>query len=178
MKELRQELMDAQRTRFQLIQWKLLIVSALGATGLGLTGATNLPNAALVLCCIPFACVYADALIYHQGIISHVIGEFLRTHGNSSNDECMKTLAAYENFSLQARNMKIGKFSKLNVYGLEKITLHVASAAFSVAVIISAIAQPFEYWPALVLSGALGVISSLMLRRSYENRRSLLRPSA
>jgi hypothetical protein len=177
MNVLRQELMDAQRTRFQLIQWKLMIVSALGATGLGLTGAPNLPNARLVLCCIPFACIYADALIYHQGMISHVIGEFLRAQNCGSGDAELKALAAYEEFSLKARVMNRGN-SQFSAYGLEKITLHWASALFSIAVAFSAAIQPFDNWPALAITGILGLIFSLLLRRSYETRRLLLRPTA
>jgi hypothetical protein len=75
---LRQEHIDAQKKRVKLIQWKLVVVATLGATALGFTGSNAAPNSDLVLCCIPFVCCYADALIYHNGIISHVIGEFIR----------------------------------------------------------------------------------------------------
>jgi hypothetical protein len=69
MEILRQEIIEAQKIRAELNKWKLLIVSALTAVGLGLTESRSVPYAELVLCGIPFACAYVDLLHYHQGLI-------------------------------------------------------------------------------------------------------------
>ena len=175
MKELRQELMEAQKLRFQLIQWKLAIVAALGAAGLGLTGSKAVPNGSLLLCLIPIACIYADALIYHQGVICHVIGKFLQEHGCSSGGDDMKTIAAYENFVMSCRVLITKKGKKIDVYSLEKLDLHIATLVISGFIIIvpSLLAQSWRTY--FIASGLIGVISSLFLRGAYEERRDSLR---
>jgi hypothetical protein len=175
MKELRQELMEAQKMRFHLIQWKLAIVAALGAAGLGLTGSKAIPNGSLLLCLIPIACVYADALIYHQGVICHVIGEFLYTHGENSDSLDMRTFAAYENFAMSRRYLSTQKGKKLDVYSLEKLDLHFASALISASIVIVPLLFSHTRWPLFATSGVIGVISSLLLRKEYEKRRDALR---
>ena len=52
MEKLGTELVEAQKARTDFIKWKLLLVSGLGAAGLGFTKSPSVPYADLILCCI------------------------------------------------------------------------------------------------------------------------------
>jgi hypothetical protein len=60
MSALREEIIEAEKARTDLLKWKLIIVSGLGAAGLGFTGQSNVPGAPFVLLLIPGVCLYVD----------------------------------------------------------------------------------------------------------------------
>jgi hypothetical protein len=66
------EIIEAERSRTDLLKWKLILVAALGAIGLGINspGSTLQPTLSLhlVLCLIPLVCVYVDLLCSHLGM--------------------------------------------------------------------------------------------------------------
>ena len=70
------EVIEAQKARSDLLKWKIIVVAALGATGLGLTEKESRPYADLVLGCIPFVCAYIDALCRHLSLRIRVICQF------------------------------------------------------------------------------------------------------
>ena len=74
------------------LKWKLILVAALGAVGLGFSNRnTVVPNAYLVLLLIPLVCFYVDLLCKHMSLRIIVIGAFLQ-FGSKEED------AAYERF--------------------------------------------------------------------------------
>lgn len=81
MSNLRQEIIKSFKLRADFIKWKLLIVSILAATGLGLTGNSNsdIQNAYLILVLIPLVCLFVDLLCKHNSLRILVIGAFKRT---------------------------------------------------------------------------------------------------
>ena len=64
MEPLRNEIIESQKARTDLMKWKFILVSGLGAAGLGFTGKSDDSTiehvTILVLCCIPFVCAYVD----------------------------------------------------------------------------------------------------------------------
>src|SRR2546421_9370237 len=66
------EIIEAQKIRSDLLKWKIIVVAALGATGLGLS-TQSLAYTDLVLCCIPFVCAYLDLLCRHLSLRIRVI---------------------------------------------------------------------------------------------------------
>jgi hypothetical protein len=65
MDELRREIMQSEASIIDLMKWKLILVGGIGAVGLGLTNEASAKTpevSALILCVIPFACNYVDAL--------------------------------------------------------------------------------------------------------------------
>src|SRR5450631_3789478 len=81
MSSLREEIVASEQLRSDLVKWKLIIVSALGAAGLGFTEHsehTGFSYAYLVLVLIPFVCFYVDLLCRHVSIRIMVIGTFIR----------------------------------------------------------------------------------------------------
>ena len=168
MKLLRQELNGAQQRQAELLKWKLLLVSALAATGLGLTNSSTAPHIELVLCCIPFVCAYVDILYHDQSLIIIGIAEFTRsclTLGGENTD-----LIEYEKFALALRQMRY-KRRTIGAYDLNKINLKWASILFSVSIIIYAFTQYNKATSiAIGISGIIGIFLSLWITGIYEIR--------
>ena len=65
-RDFRTEIVEAQKGRTDLLKWKLILVAALGALGLGINGFSKDAKPALsldlALCLIPLVCVYVDLL--------------------------------------------------------------------------------------------------------------------
>jgi hypothetical protein len=79
MEGLRDEILQSEGVRSDLLKWKLALAGILGAAGLGFSGSEDLRHADLVLCAIPPVCVYVDLLCLHLNLKMLVIGTFLRT---------------------------------------------------------------------------------------------------
>jgi hypothetical protein len=80
MQKLRDEVLQAEQVRSDLLKWKLALVGAIGAAGLGFAGSRGPGGADLVLCAVPLVCLYVDLLCHHLSLRILVIGSFLRTH--------------------------------------------------------------------------------------------------
>jgi hypothetical protein len=148
MAELRDEIIASEKIRADLLKWKLIIVSTLGAAGLGFgsfgTQSGNaLPYAHLVLGCIPLACVYVDLLCKHSWERIMVIGQYKRSYASDSEH-------AYETIVQQARDS--------GIFSLEDWALSWSSYFLSVAVGLAGIlmhARPGAWL--LLVSGVIGM---------------------
>lgn len=144
MDKLREEIIESQKSRSDLVKWKLLIVSALGAIGFG-TGFPGVGNACKpilgILFLIPFVSLYVDILCYHLALRMIVIGAFLKSseiicEGQSSDFKAELTfLQKYENFAADTRG------DKLVAFDLEDWALWYSTRALSVIVSIIGIAD-------------------------------------
>jgi len=74
--KLRDEIIESQKARTDLIKWKLVLVAAIGAAGLGATGNDPVP---VLLIVIPFVCLYVDAVCFHNDLRIFAIARYLRT---------------------------------------------------------------------------------------------------
>jgi hypothetical protein len=83
MSTLRQEIIEAEKTRSDFLKWKLVGVAALGAVGLGLSQTPSAVPAYLVLPLLLLICFYADLLCRHLTLRILVIAAYLRLHDNS-----------------------------------------------------------------------------------------------
>jgi hypothetical protein len=172
MDSLRQEILEAQKRRADLIKWKLLLVSTLAATGLGLTNSPSVPYSELVLCCIPFVCAYVDSLCCHQALVINVIGEFIRTRSDSKTDT--QDIIEYEKFALKVRQISYRK-RKISAYDLERLNLRWSSLIFSALTAIYAIIQHRNTSIPIFISGAIGILLTLLIQSIYETRRNKIR---
>ncbi len=85
LESLRAEILESEKARIGLLQYKLIAVASLAAIGLGFSNYKNdtTPiDADYLLCIIPFVCAYVDLLCYHNTIRILVIACFL----NYNND--------------------------------------------------------------------------------------------
>lgn len=179
MSSLREEIVASQKLRSDLYKWKLIIVSALGAAGLGFTEHgehAGFRYAYLVLVLIPFVCFYVDLLCKHVSIRIMVIGTFIRLG-------FCGVETAYEGFVVKTRE-------KLNVFVLEDWALQGSTTVLSSlimfggllflvipemepgSVAIGRISVPMRYVVALMFtgSGLAGVILSLVAEWLYKRR--------
>src|SRR5580693_3326504 len=97
MSNLRQEIIESEKARSDLLKWKLIGVSALAAAGLGFTQESHRSGAYMVLPLIPLVCFYVDLLCRHESLRILVIAAFLRSQ-SSSTDKEVRQEAAYEQF--------------------------------------------------------------------------------
>uniref|UniRef100_UPI004056DBDE hypothetical protein n=1 Tax=Candidatus Electronema sp. TaxID=2698783 RepID=UPI004056DBDE len=119
--DLRNEIVESEKSRMDFLKYKLIVIASLGAIGLGFseqhTNAKIEPD--YILCIIPFICAYVDLLCYHNTIRILVIACFL----DYNNDP-------YEGY--------IGQLDHNNPYGgarylfnMEDFVLHWSSIAIS-----------------------------------------------
>ena len=90
---LRTEIIESQKARTDLLKWKIVLISALGAVGFGISKDASGPLPA-VLGFIPIACAYVDLLCVHNDLRILVIGGFLREHLKAKPED--SDIQAYE----------------------------------------------------------------------------------
>ena len=73
--KLSDEILESQKTRTNLLRWKLIICAILGAAGLGLGEYSKSTYTLLAL--IPLACVYVDLLCANTNLRIILIGRYL-----------------------------------------------------------------------------------------------------
>ncbi len=80
--KLREEIIESQKVRTDLLKWKLILVAAIGGTALGIGSGpgASMTNSAILFALIPFVCLYVDAICFHNEIRIMAIARFLRTH--------------------------------------------------------------------------------------------------
>ncbi len=79
--ELRDEIVESQKTRVDLLKWKIILAATLGAVALGFEGTP--PSAApfsheYLLCLIPLICLYVDLLCAHLNLRIMVIARYVQ----------------------------------------------------------------------------------------------------
>jgi hypothetical protein len=94
---------ESQKTRTDLLKWKIILVAAIGGAGLGLgsTAGTNY----YLFCLIPLVCVYVDILCSHMNLRIMVIGRFLWMTALAGIKN--PTELQYESFVEKARAMPV-----------------------------------------------------------------------
>lgn len=77
--KLRDEIIESEKARTDLIKWKLILVAAIGVTGLGIgSSQSGGGHPSILLALVPFVCLYVDAVCYHNEIRIVAIAQFLR----------------------------------------------------------------------------------------------------
>ncbi len=160
------EIIEAQKIRSDLLKWKIIVVAALGATGLGLS-TRSLPYTDLALCCIPFVCAYLDLLCRHLSLRIRVISWLWEQGGspqtNSTTDVEREYMQRHETFVQEAR--------RRGILALEDVTVVVSSLVFSLALVVlpSILGPSVLPHTGLVLgSGILGIILAASIQFVYQ----------
>jgi hypothetical protein len=159
MDKLREEIIEAQKIRADLIKWKLVLVAGLGAAGLGLKGNYD-DRMLLILSLIPFVCVYVDLLARHLNLRMHVIAEFIRQYDN----DVMHS--KYEEFAKSKEG--IGVYS-LETGALKYSTLFLSSLVMVAGFIVRDTVSCTN-GGILLFSGILGVLSAFAIDIIYRNK--------
>jgi len=168
MDTLRQEILQAQTVRSDLLKWKLALVGGLGAAGLGFAGSEGLRDADLVLCAIPPVCVYVDLLCRHLSLRILVVGRFLYSAGDT--DPAFSPIAAYEGFVQRARNLPVENDRRRSAFDLEEWALAWSSFALSLAIAVYGLTRPSWFAVPFVVSGAVGLAVTWLAQRLFRDR--------
>lgn len=111
---LRSEILESQKARIDLLKFKLIAIAALGSVGLGLGEySKKTGNIDIILCIIPFVCIYIDFLCYHNTMRILVIGQFL-AYSDDAYEQYLPKLG--EN---NGENSKSGYYFELEDFSLE-----------------------------------------------------------
>jgi len=162
MDKLRDEIVEAQKIRADLIKWKLILVAAIGSAGLGLKGNPN-DDIKLLLCLIPFVCVYVDIAARHLNLRMHVIAEFMRRQTRAGETESCWNVY-YEEY---AKTMH-----EKGVFALETGVLRYSTIFLSILVITAAFYGPVSAKSLALfgLSGLFGIVVAVRLESIYEKK--------
>ncbi len=188
--ELRDEIVESQKTRVDLLKWKIILAATLCAVALGFEGTP--PSAApfsheYLLCLIPLICLYVDLLCAHLNLRIMVIARYVQFVAATRGSTATPRQAEYEEFAEDARNMtsdlvKQGKqpqhrrakhrWSALNVFSFEDLAQHLSSGILSLFVFlwgVSLLRQGGD-WKFFMQAGAAGLALSALAYWEYQRR--------
>jgi len=166
--ELRAEILEAERSRSDLLKWKLVLVAGLGAIGIGVQ--TDSGRVPLVLIGIPLVCAYVDLLCRHLTLRVHVIGQFLRSRPprDAPADVIWKEqlFRSYEDYA----------YEKQAAFGFENWALFwssmlLSSGVSSFGIYLAIRENPWWWGLAVAVSGALGLVLTVAIERVFEQRK-------
>ena len=175
--ELRGEILEAEKSRYDLLKWKLVLVSGLGAAGLGIgaKASDDFPYLDYLLCLIPLVCIYVDVLCLHMNLRIMVIGGFLRCSSPADS-----TVKKYEEFANRMRRLPQdaeGKKEKEKLYGknafaLEDWALSWSTVVLSVLVVLYASVNfscaDSLRWLSLMVMVLPGIVLAVRLPNIYK----------
>lgn len=172
----RNEIVDAAKSRTDLLKWKLILVSALAAIGLGISNPISnvkpLISTHLALCLIPIVCVYVDLLCKHLQIRILAISEFFQSqeYKLDTNTNDFLYFHLYEKFCNDVRT----EFN-FEDWAQQGATIFLSALIITAAFILSLSGM---HLLALVLSGVCGIVFTWLINKSYRNRCKRLRGKA
>ncbi len=167
MESLRIEIVEAQKARTEFIRWKLMLVASIGAVGLGLTGSKLAPESKLVMCCIPFVCIYVDTMCRHLSLRIQVIGNFLRRQ-----DDLCSILNSYETFVEKTREMKVPVLPwKISAFALQQVLVPVSTTLINIFILVYGLSLTNSL---IIWSAVVGLLSTLLVEISYFIRQSAI----
>jgi len=110
--ELRDEIVESQKMRADLLKWKIILVAALGAVALGLESVSDKANGdnpplahEYMLCLIPPVCLYVDLLCSHLNLRIMVIARYFQFVSATRRNDAPVGEVEYEFFVEAARNL-------------------------------------------------------------------------
>jgi hypothetical protein len=163
METLRAEVLQAQRTRSELLKWKLGLVGAIGAIGLGFAGSRTSAHVDLVLCAVPPVCLYVDLLCRHLTLRMLVISAFFQRNRARSQD--WEAIKEYEKLAGAVRENR-------DAFALESWAVSGSTAAVSGAVFFYGVLLHGDdaVHIAFMLSGFIAGAFTLFASVAYDGR--------
>jgi hypothetical protein len=170
---LRNEIIESEKARSELLKWKLVGVATLAALGLGFTENGSESGAHLVLPVIPFVCFYVDLMCRHESLRILVIAAFMRSRSNRDD-------ADYESFVQVVARSPGRNFFALEDWALEGSTMALALLLVTVGIVpqlvpgtLERLNTPDFRWFS-VASGVTVFALTLLVRRFFSTRSRVL----
>jgi hypothetical protein len=183
------EIIEAEKSRIDLLKWKFLLIAILGSIGLSLKHS-SIVEPYFTLCLIPLVCVYVDLLCKHLNIRILVLGTFIKMSRSLALDlkdnPALDLSQLYEEFchelrqprSREKNNKKTTKNTHKNMtFALEDLAQEWSTIICSIFVITIAFILPFLvkninnyviYF--MIFSGMLGIIFTFLLSFNYQKK--------
>lgn len=161
MEKLRDEILQAQAQRGELLKWKLFLVAGFGGAALGL-GGERMPASDLryLLFLVPLLCNYADVLCRHLNLRILVIARFLRGADHNG-------FRVYEQLVEKARAMD----GSVDAFCMEDWAIEYSTRILSVLVgVYGAFAADRRLFTLLLAAAFCGLALSLWQRHEYKKR--------
>jgi len=165
MDTLREEIIESQKTRSDLLKWKLVIVAGIGGAALGFSDKGP-GNAHFALAVLPLACAYVDLLCRSLSLRNKAIGLFIEHGEHESDGE-----RAYEAFYRDIHDVAWNKAS-LEAWALRWSTVLISIAIVPVGVLAGGSAWQPWVWPSglFYASSLLGLVVGLCIERTYRRK--------
>lgn len=122
-----QEVIESQKSRSELLKWKIIVVAILATVGLGVS--RDIEKLELAFCLIPLVCAYVDALCLHLNLRIFSIGKWHTLEIGKSLDPEFEYMKHYEAF--------IASAYKCGAYRLEKLTILFSSLIINLLIAIA-----------------------------------------
>ncbi len=173
MKSLRLEIIESQKERTNLIKWKLIMIAALGGTGLGFTKSGTIPNAEYILCCIAIVCAYADIQCRNLSLRIFGISIFLRTIPVKESEKSY--FAEYGDFLEEVRKKAFEKGGLFKNQTLESLVIVGTSILLSIILLLYAIIRHESSSIAIGVSAICGILFAIWLYKNFQKRSMILK---
>lgn len=152
-----QEVIESQKSRSELLKWKIIVVSILATVGLGVS--KDIEKMELAFCLIPLVCAYVDALCLHLNLRIFSIGKWHTLEIGKDLNKDFEYMKHYEEF--------IKRAYECGAYRLEKLTILISSLVinFIVAVVPHLSIAELEIVNKTIVSsfGVFGLIVTIAL---------------
>ena len=112
---LRSEIVESQKSRADLVKWKIILLSTIGFGGLGLKEHNILNEPILVLCILPFVSIYVDMFCRQLALRAEAIGVFIQKAPDIIKPG-EDVLVVYENFFEAIRKSKTKVQNSIKVF--------------------------------------------------------------
>lgn len=130
---LKEEINDAITATLSLAKWKLVVVGAFAAVGLGIhKEISTFEHGYLLLFLSPLVCAYADFLAYERVAGIHFIAKYLREYAGT--DAEMLEIKGYEQFIHRCRTGRLYRSYEGMARFVSSLVLSVAVPACAFAV--------------------------------------------
>lgn len=170
--QLRQEIIESEKTQANFLKWKLISIAAIGSVYLSFKVA-NKYDLKILLGIIPLICAYVDCISYHLMLRIIVIGTYLQKKYTKINKAESLPCIDYESF-VQAVAKRPSRFSA-SPFGLELTAIHASSLAISLFVLLYGLiialmgANAFIAY-AFFCSGTIGLLVIVTLFMTFGRR--------
>jgi hypothetical protein len=159
MEELRREITQYQASIIDLTKWKLIFIGTIGAVGLGLTGdgaAKVSEISSLILCVIPFACNYVDAICKNLQIKTCSLRLIMAQVGDKVVEQSKENVVAAK---VALRGERVENALRIFlIFTLEEMVLTLSTATINFGLILYAMIFHSQFSNFIIAASIIGFL--------------------
>lgn len=186
---LRTEIIESEKTKTDLMKWKLVLIAGVGSTTFGLAQSAILLKFQYLICLLPCVCLYVDLIYFQINLKIISIGSFIRQlKPLDSQKPDISTMILYEKYV-----EKIRKTQNQNSWSFERWAIQGSSILSSIFVILFGfIVTIFEKCtpscsPSVDIydllkefflfffTGLIGLITTIFISKLFENKKIFIK---